>query len=240
MSGRNTGIRNSYSLSDAMHAEVASFMRAELAAAGEVTETIDRWTQRQIVRQNIAKLELVLEDDDPVEHCYQNLIREIETEAESGVFLVRDDAESAMLRELVSESGVSGQLHSYVSEFAPTLFEELLARGSKRTEYAWTGIRARYLRARIDAAVSEIIMGFLLDSSESVMDISGALRALMYGYHESEVRRQYSLPRITGEHDRKHVAAMVTELAQRAGSYPQRTDLISKRAGLQYEVFPQR
>ena len=71
-----------YSLAEAIQAEVSRYLYEAFSADDGLLSNVDRWTQRKVTLENLAKIELVLEAEDSVEYCYQNLIREIDTEAE--------------------------------------------------------------------------------------------------------------------------------------------------------------
>jgi hypothetical protein len=183
--------------------------------------------------ENLAKIELALDANDPVEYCYQNLIREIDTEAETGIYLVRENSDCRSLRRLADEPGISGQLCTAVAAIAPTLFADALAHSDDQLDLVWVTISARYDRAHIDAEVSRIIMGYLMDDSEVARDMADALRTLMYSLHEDVTRRQCGLPLQLDERETRELVLMVAELEKRAGDYGVRVDEIAAKAETQ-------
>jgi hypothetical protein len=98
-------------------------------------------------------------------------------------------------------------------------------------DLVWVGIRARYDRAKIDATASERIMCHLSDSDEGVADMSTALRALLYSFHEDMVRRRSGLPLILNERSTRELVTMISDLADRGGDYERRVADICERAG---------
>ena len=101
-----------FSIADAARARIATYLYQVYASDDGLLGDLDRWTQRRITEENMAKLALVFESDDPAEACYRDLIREIDTEAETGIFLARHDAVARHLQRVVDEPGVSGELAS--------------------------------------------------------------------------------------------------------------------------------
>ena len=91
--------------------EIAAYMYDVFSAENSALASLDRWTQRRVGDENMAKIALVFEADDSVEHCYQNLVREIDTEAETGIFLIGDGHHAAELRSLAKDPGISGVLY---------------------------------------------------------------------------------------------------------------------------------
>jgi hypothetical protein len=74
-------------------------------------------------------------------------------------------------------------------------------------------------------------MRFMLDSAEATDDITNALRALAYSFHEDTVRRICDLPSMLDERESRDLVIMVFELEKRSGSYNERIRAIGKRAG---------
>ena len=222
--------RKAETLSD-LRSEVTSFLYDAFTAEDSSLTGLDRWTQRRVTDENIAKIALVDEAADPVEYCYQNLIREIDTEAESGVYLVRKSAPTADLRYLANDPGVSGTLHEKMKKVAPAVFPDELAHSRHDMDLVWVTIEARYDRARIDAMVSEMIMSHLMNGDEGVTDMTMAMRSLLYSFHEDLARRRAGLPLILNERATRELVSMVSELADRAGEYEKRVTEICKRAG---------
>jgi len=224
---------NKFSLAEAIHADVSGFLYDAFSSEEGLLGDVDRWTQRKVTMENLAKIELVLAADDPVEHCYQNLIREIDTEAETGIYLVRKDSESPSLRQLADESGISGELCNAVPTIAPALFPDELAHSDARLDLVWVTISARYDRARADAGISQIIMGYLMDDADVAGDMADAIRTLMYAFHEDLVRRKCELPLQLDDRRTRELVLMIAELEKRAGSYAERVGEICDRAGTQ-------
>ncbi len=224
---------NKYSLAEAIHADVSGFLYEAFSSNEGLLGDVDRWTQRKVTMENLAKIELVLAADDPVEHCYQNLIREIDTEAETGIYLVRKSTNSPSLSRLADEPGISGGLHDAVPTIAPILFADELAHSDAQLDLVWVTISARYDRARVDAEISRIIMGFLMDDADVADDMAYAVRTLMYSFHEDLTRRQCELPLQLDERQARELVLMVTELERRAGSYVERVREICEKAETQ-------
>jgi hypothetical protein len=192
---------------------------------------LDGWSKKRIAAENLAKLALVLEAGDPVEHCYQNLIREIDSEAEAGIFLAAPAANAATLCRLSGEAGISGRLYQQLPRIAPHLFADELLHSNENLDLVWVAIEARYDRANLDAEVSELLLMHLLEEEESAADMTDALRALLYAFHEDLARRRSTLPRLLNERATRHLVRMVAQLAERAGDYGTRIEAIGRRAG---------
>ena len=222
-----------HALSDTIHADVSRYLYEAFSADHGLLANVDRWTQRKVTLENLAKVELVLEAADPVEYCYQNLIREIDTEAESGIYVVGKDATADALNSLVDEPGISGDLHRQVAQIAPMLFADELAHSDDQLDLVWVTIRARFERARVEAEVSRIVLGYLMDDAEVAADMANAVRALMYASHEDLARRQCDLPVVLDERETRELVLMVRELEKRAGNYVERSIEIGERAETQ-------
>ena len=227
------GKKERFSLSEAIHADVSRYLYEAFSNDNGLLANVDRWTQRKVTMENLAKIELVLEAEDSVEYSYQNLIREIDTEAETGIYVVGKDSDKDSLNALVDEPGVSGELHTVVAGIAPILFPDELAHSDDQLDLVWVTIRARFERARVDAEASRIIMGFLMDDADIAADMANAVRALMYALHEDVSRRQCDLPLQLNERDTRELVLMVSELEKRAGNYVQRIIEIGERAQTQ-------
>ncbi|MDJ0916996.1 MAG: hypothetical protein QNJ05_04470 [Woeseiaceae bacterium] len=195
---------------------------------------LDQWTRRRVVSNIMAKTELVLESANPVEHCYQNLIREIDLEAEMGVLLANDEIGPDSLRQMCEEPGVSGELYHEMERFAPTMFDDEYRHSAGDLDLVWASVQARFDRAQLEADVSEVIMQFFVDSSEAARDMSTAMRSMFYAFHEEGIRRQFDLPSLLDERETHDLFVMVSELLVRAGSYEDRTDSIAARTGAYY------
>ena len=219
-----------FSLMDAIRFRISAYL-SELCVENEgLFFNLDHWTQRRIIEENMAKLALVLDSDDPAEACYRDLIREIDSEAETGIYLVRSNSTSRHLRRLIEEPGVSGELHRELETIAPIEFAEETARSIEDLDLVWVTIQASHDRAHVDATVSEIILSFFNDNADSLRDMSNAMRALQYSFHEDVVRRRCDLPPLLGERENRELLIMVSELAIRSGSYRHRVAEICKEA----------
>ena len=219
-----------YSLIEAIRADVSARMYEAFSAEDGVLSNLDRWTQRKVAFENLAKIDLTLEARDPVEYCHQNLIRELDSEAEYGIYLFNDAIAREELVTLTDDAGISGELGLEIDAVAPSLFADEFAHSDASLDLVWITIRARYGRARIDARVSESIMGFLLDDAEVARDMIEALRTMLYSAHEDVTRRRCGLEPQLRERGAKEIALMVDELRERAGDYYARADEISRRA----------
>ena len=183
------GLARKTQSSATIRSDVATYLYDVFTSDDSTLSGQDRWTQRRVMEENMAKIALVLEADDPIEHCYQNLIREIDSEAETGIFLVRSDTSSIELAELADDPGVSGELYLHLETIARLLFADELAHSHRDMDLVWVTIQARYDRAKIDATVSQMIMAHLTEADAGTPGMSTALRSLWYSFHESVARR---------------------------------------------------
>lgn len=229
MASIRPGNLSRFSIADAARARVASYLYRVYASDDGLLGNLDRWTQRRVTEENMAKLALVFESDDPAEACYRDLIRELDTEAENGIYLARPDSPAKHLRRVIDEPGVSGKLFKEIQTIAPVVFADETAHSASDFDLVWVTIEARHDRAHVDAAVSEIIMSHLLDDAEGGSDMSSAIRALQYAFHEDVVRRRTELPRLLGDRDERDLVIMVSEMAKRSGSYEDRAEQIRLR-----------
>jgi len=219
-----------FSIAEAARARVATYLYQVYASDDGLLGDLDRWTQRRITEENMAKLALVFESDDPAEACYRDLIREIDTEAEYGIYLASKSARERHLSRVMDEPGVSGDLPDAITTIAPKIFPDEVAHSTDDLDLVRVTIQARHDRAHVDAAVSEIIMTHLLDDAEAARDMTNALRALQYVFHEHVVRRCCELPLLLDDRGERDLQIMVTELASRAGSYEDRIGEILEQA----------
>lgn len=219
--GRADGIRDA----------VTAYLDDRFTGRNGSMARLDRWSQQRIALENEAKLGLVLEAADPLEHCYQDLIREIDAEAEVGIYLATPAANAAQLRRLAGEDGVSGRLYQQLPKIAPVLFADELAHSSDNLDLVWVAIEARYERANLDAEVSELILMHLQDEVETASDMTDALRAMLYTFHEDLARRRCGLPRLLNDRATRHLVTLISELTERAGNYGARIAAIGQRAG---------
>jgi hypothetical protein len=218
-----------FSLADAARARVATYLYELFANDEGLLANLDRWTQRRITDESMAKLTLVFESDDPVETCYRDLIREIDTEAENGIYLAHADSSIGHLRRIVDEPGVSGQLSDHVETIAEHMFPDELLRSNDDLDLVWITIQARHDRAHVDAQVSEIIISHIMGDADMARDMCNALRSLQYAFHENLVRRCSNLNLHTDERDERDLMIMVSELGKRSGSYTDRIAIINGR-----------
>jgi hypothetical protein len=214
-----------------IRSEVSGYLYDVFFSKGAALSGLDRWTQRRITDENIAKIALVLEANDPVEHCYQNLIREIDTEAETGIYLADSSARSDDLCYLAADPGISGTLHQEMDKIASVVFADEIALSYSDLDHLWANIQTRYDRAKVDATVSEIIMSRLGDTKARVSDMSMALRSLLYTFHEDVVRRRSGLPLVLTLQSARELIPMISDLAERGGDYQSRVGEICARAG---------
>jgi hypothetical protein len=219
-----------YTLAEAINADVSRYLYESFSSDDGLLANLDRWTQRRITLENLAKIELVLEAEDSVEHCYQILIREIDNEAETGIYVIGKSAGDRTHDKLMTEPGISGELCRQVATIAPKLFPDALAHSDDQLDLVWITIRARYERARVEAEISRIAMGYLMDNADVATDMADAVRALMYAFHEDASRRHAELPLLLNERETRELVLMVSELEKRAGNYVARSIEISERA----------
>lgn len=179
---------------------------------------LDRWTQQRIVAEITEKTRRVLDAADPVEHCYRNLIREIDQEAEVGVLLANKILGPDTLKLMCEDPGVSGELYRQMERFAPVLFADEYNRSNADLDLVCASVQARYDRARLQSEASELIMQFLIDSAEHTHDMSSALRSMFFSFHEEGIRRQFSLPSLLDERETRDLLIMVSDLIDRAGA----------------------
>lgn len=223
-----------HSLLDALRARIAEQLYHAYSKSDGLLGNLDRWTQQRITDENLAKVALVMNADDPAEACYRDLVREIDTEAETGIYLVRQSATSGHLQRVLEESGVSGQLHREIESIAPLVFPDETARSRLDLDLVWITIQASHDRAHLDASVSETIMGFLMDDAESVRDMANVVRAMTYTIHEDTVRRRCKLPPLLGDAEMRDLRIMVAELKERSGDYGERASEIRRKADTLY------
>jgi hypothetical protein len=219
-----------YSLPETIHATIAEHLYEAFNDSDNLIGNLDRWTHQRITDENLAKVMLILESSDPAETCYRDLVREIDTEAETGIFLVNEAAKPMHLQHLIGEPGVSGELHQEIETIAPILFPEETARSLDDLDLAWINIQARHDRAHLDASVSEIIMGFLMDDTTAMHDMTSVMRALTYTYHEDNVRRRCDLPVLLEDIETRDLRTIVTGLKERGGNYEDRAGEIRRKA----------
>jgi len=236
MTSTNRKDTKRYSLPEAIQAAISEHLYGAFNNSDNLIGSLDRWTHQRITAENFAKVMLVLESSDPSEACYGDLIREIDSEAESGVFLAQQSSKPEHLQNVIGEPGVSGQLYQEMPTIAPTLFSEEAARSLDDLDPVWANLQARHDRAHLDASVSEIIMGFLMDDAVVVHDMANVIRALTYTYHEDVIRRRCDLPVLLQDKETRDLRTMVTELSERSGSYEDRVSEIRRKADTRYRI----
>ncbi len=208
-----------FSLKDAIGSRVSTCLYQAYCENEGLLRNLDRWTRQRIIDENFAKLALVLDSDDPAENCYRDLIREIDAEAETGIYLVSPESTPRHLRRLIDEPGVSGEMHREIARIAPIMFADETSYSTEEFDRVWVTIRAIHDRAHVDATVSEIILSFLIDDFDAARDVSDAMRALQYSFHEDVVRRRCDLTPILDDQGNRELGIMVTELAKRSGKH---------------------
>ena len=236
MNNRRNGIMRRFSVADAAKARVAEYLDEALAGSGSLLGDLNPWAQNLIRNEMMAKVALVFEADDPAEACYRDLIREIDTEAETGIFLARQGSPFRHLARVVEDRGVSGQLYQDIDVIAPFVFADEVAHSSDDLDLVWVTIEARHDRAHLDATVSELIMSHLLDDADAARDMTNAIRSLLYAFHEDLVRRRCEMPAVIDDRERRDIEIMVGEFMARSGNYESRIDEIRHRAeaGVRY------
>jgi hypothetical protein len=198
---------------------VTTMLSERIADRSSPMGGMDRWTQQRIVAEITEKASRVLESSDPVEHCYQNLIREIDLEAETGVLLANRVLGSDSLKLMCDDPGVSGELYRDMERIAPVMFADEYERSNADLNLVWAAVQAQYDRARLESESSELIMQFLIDSAEHTHDMSSALRSMFFSFHEDGIRRQFSLPSLLDERETRDLLIMVSDLVDRAGKH---------------------
>jgi hypothetical protein len=229
MNASNTIRNKPIPLADAARAQVATYLYELFANHDGLLANLDRWTQRRITEENMAKLALVFESDDPAEACYRDLIREIDTEAEYGIYLANGDATRRHLSRVIDEPGVSGELGAQMETIARTMFPDEMAHSDNGLDLVWITIQARHDRAHVDAQISMIIMNHISGDAEMTVDMTNAMRSMQYGHHENVVRRCCDLNLLTDDRDERDLMIMVSELVARSGSYETRIAEIGER-----------
>ncbi|MCL7992259.1 MAG: hypothetical protein M8840_14110 [marine benthic group bacterium] len=198
---------------------VTTMLSERIADRSSPMGGMDRWTQQRIVAEITEKASRVLESSDPVEHCYQNLIREIDLEAETGVLLANRVLGSDSLKLMCDDPGVSGELYRDMERIAPVMFADEYERSNADLDLVWAAVQAQYDRARLESESSELIMQFLIDSAEHTHDMSSALRSMFFSFHEDGIRRQFSLPSLLDERETRDLLIMVSGLVDRAAKH---------------------
>jgi hypothetical protein len=215
---------------DGLRRSVRQYIAAGVSDPDGVLGNLDRWSQRRVAAENIGKIDLMLESEDPVEHCFQNLIREIDSEAEMGVLLVNPSTAHQSLNSICEVRGVSGHLHKEIQRIAPVVFPDEYAHSQGDLDLVWVTVQALYDRASFDASTSEFAIGHFFDNADNVADMVRLIRSLFYPFYEEGIRRQFDLPSLLDEAETQDLFAMVSDLMLRAGSYENRISMIESRA----------
>ena len=213
-----------------IQASVVAYLDDRFQSAEPGLLQLDRWSIDRIMRENRAKAALVEEARDPAEHCVQNLIREIDVEAQFGVFLPGPARHAAQLRRLAGEHGITGRLDLDMARIAPTLFAEEAHRSGPDLDVVWNTVSTRFDRAHIEAETSELILMYLSESEVDAADAADDFRSVFYAFHEDRLRRSFDLEDKLDEESGRRLVATVAELGRRAGSYADRIDAILRRA----------
>jgi hypothetical protein len=224
------GDRNGTPKSTTIQASVIAYLEDRLQGSEPGLAQLDRWTIDRIMRENCAKSALVEESRDPVEHCVQNLIREIDAEAQVGVFLPGPARHAAQLRRLAGEHGITGRLDLEMARIAPIVFAEEAHRSGPDLDVVWNTVSTRYDRAHIEAETSELILMHLSELEFDAADAADEFRSVFYAFHEDRLRRSFDLEDQLDEESGRRLVATVAELGRRAGSYADRVDAILRRA----------
>ena len=100
-------------------ARVAAYLQEACGNDGQLPANLGEMAQRCITEENLAKLDLVFDAENPGAACYSDLIRELYMEAQGGVHLVREDSPIEHLRALADDPGISGELYREMPTIAP-------------------------------------------------------------------------------------------------------------------------
>ena len=224
------GGRNGTKKGTAIQASVIAYLDDRFHGGEPGLARLDRWSIDRIMRENQAKAALVEEASDPTEHCIQNLIREIDGEAQVGVFLPNPARHAAQLRRQFGEPGITGRLDLDMPRIAPTIFAEEARRSGPDLDVVWNTVSARFDRAHIEAETSELVLMHVLDSADDAADTVDEFRAVFYAFHEDRLRRSFDLSDQLDEASSRNLVTRVAKLGKRAGSYAERVDAIFRRA----------
>lgn len=231
MNASNDNEPSRFSTDEAVRSAIAAYVDELEASGSSPLNSLDRWTRRRIFAETSAKTKLVLDAGDRVEHCYQNLIREIDIEAEMGVLLANRLGGPNALRAMCEDPGVSGELLRKMDRIAPGMFTDEFEHSNGDLDLVWATVQARYDRARFEAETSGLMMAHFLDDDASVSDMTSALRSMFYSFHEECTRRQFDMTSLLDQREAHELYIMVSELMKRAGSYEDRVQAIGREAG---------
>jgi hypothetical protein len=224
------GVHNGTKKDSTIQASVIAYLDDRFQDDESGLARLDRWSIDRVMRQNRAKAALVEEAHDPREHCVQNLIREIDAEAQVGVFLPGPARHAAQLRRLAGEHGITGRLDLEMARIAPTVFAEEARRSGPDLDVVWNLVSTRYDRAHIEAETSELILMHLSESEVHAADAVDDFRSVFYAFHEDRLRRSFDLEDQLDDESGRRLVATVAELGRRAGSYATRIEAILRRA----------
>lgn len=175
---------------------VASYLNDILAGDEHLQANLDRWSRKQVAADNLDKVRLVMSAECPLDRCRANLVREIDAEAESGIYLATPAGSVAQLQRLAGRSGMSGRLFQHMASIAPIVFANDMQHFAGGVDLLWAVLEARYTRARIRVEVSELTLMHLLDADDQAVDLTDDIRNTLYTFHEDRVRRRCDLARI--------------------------------------------
>ena len=192
--------------------DVAAFLDQRFGESDDDLSGLDRWTRIRIGTENRQKLADIFASDHPASRAYRNLVREIDAEAEVGIYLSVPAGSAARLRILSGEIGMTGRLYEHLPEIAATLCPSDFVSATENVELAVASMQSRYDRANISAEVSELILMHLLDDEDVATDIADSLRAVFYAYHEHRARCRFDLPGHLGDAASRRLAVDVAKL----------------------------
>ena len=75
---------------------------------------------------------------------------------------------------------------------------------------------------RVDAQVSAVALGILMQDPDVAQDMADALRSMMYAFHEHLARQRCGLPALLDDQRARELSVMVAQLETRAGDYADR------------------
>lgn len=191
--------------------------------------SLRRW---RISTDSYAKLALVHDAADPAEYCFQNLIREIDEEARSGIWLEQPAGFAANIRRLFGEPELSGQLYAELPDMFGHIFRNDNWYATQNVEQARAVIETRYLDANVNAELSELILMFHVSNEDEATELVDDLRASFYTYHENEARHRCGLSGTLSDIASTDLGFTISTLRQRAGCYVSRMSDIRKHSAV--------
>ena len=124
MNNSRNGFIRKFTIADAAKLRVTEYLDEVFAGTDSLLSDLNLWTQDFIRSEMMAKVALVFEAEDPAEVCYRDLIREIDTEAQAGIFIARQGSPFRHLARVVQERGVSGRMYEEIDVIAPFVFAD--------------------------------------------------------------------------------------------------------------------